>query len=206
MALENYCAACTYLGEKTDYTGKYYCEKKGDYYYATDPKCSSFCEAYSRRNSARENMYDNSKSHLNSGGCYLTTIMCKLLGYEDNNYYLNTLRRFRDNVMKNNPNYLSLLLIYDIIGPTISQRLAIDPDGKKIANAFFNNYIARAIIAIEENKNQTAINIYTAMTHALAEKYQVQIPATQINVEDIDTSTLGHGKVRILREKKTSSI
>ena len=53
-------------------------------------------------------------------------------------------------------------------------------------------------MAIEENKNQTAINIYVAMTHALAEKYQIQIPVTEVNIDNIDTSTLGHGKARIL--------
>ena len=201
MALENYCAACTYLGEKTDYTGKYYCEKKGDYYYATDPKCSRFCEAYSRRNSARENMYDNSESHLNnSKRCYLTTIMCKLIGYEDNNYYLNTLRKFRDTFMKTNSEYQQLLAIYDIIGPQVSQKLESDPNGKEIANTFFNKYISNATMAIEANKNQSAINIYVAMTHALAEKYQIQIPdSKEINIDEIDKTTLGHGKVRLLK-------
>lgn len=198
MALENYCAACTYLGEEADYNGRFFCNKKYERHYACDPKCSRFCEAYSRSNSARENMYDNSKSHLNGGGCYLTTIMCQLLGYEDNNYYLNTLRYFRDNVLQTNPNYLPLLLTYDVIGPIISKKLARDKNGKEIANTFFNNYIAKAVMAIEENKNQTAINIYIAMTYALAEKYQVQISNIGVNIDNIDTSTLGHGKARIL--------
>lgn len=196
MAYESYCAACTYLGERTDYTGKYYCSRKGEEHYATDPKCYSFCEAYSRSNSARSNMMDNSRSHASGSGCYLTTIMCQLLGYEDNNYYLNTLRNFRDNVMQTNPSYLPLLLTYDVVGPVISEKLANDKDGKQIANTFFNNYISKAVMAIEENKNQTAINIYTAITQALADKYKIIIPVMEVNAKGTDPRVLGHGRVR----------
>jgi len=49
MAYEQYCAACTYMGERED-LGKYYCPKKGDWLYASDPKCRNFCEADSRSN------------------------------------------------------------------------------------------------------------------------------------------------------------
>lgn len=200
MAYESYCAACTYLGEKSDYTGKYYCSKKGEEHYAHDPKCSRFCEAYSRSNYARSNMIDNSKSHA-SGGCYLTTIMCQLLGYTDNNYYLNVLRNFRDKTMKPNPNYIPLLLKYDVVGPVISKKIAEDPCGKEIANIFFINYISKAVNAIEEGKNQTAINIYTGMTEALAYKYEVNIPVMEVDAKNIDVKSLGHGYARTLKQQ-----
>ena len=152
MAYEAYCAACTYMGERADYNGKYYCENKGEDRLACDPKCYSFCEAYSRSNYARGNMYDNSLNHSGSSGCYLTTIMCKLLGYPDNNYYLNTLRNFRDNVMKTNPKYIPLLLTYDFVGPMISYELEKDPNGKEISKVFFDKYITKSVEAIEEKK------------------------------------------------------
>lgn len=199
MALESYCAACTYMKEE-EYYGKYWCEKKSEYRLACDSKCYSFCEAYSRSNYSRENMYNYSKNS-SSSGCYLTTIMCHLLGYEDNNYYLNTLRRFRDNVMQTNPSYLPLLLTYDYVGPVISEKLANDPDGKQIANTFFNNYISQAVMAIDENKNQTAINIYKAMTEALAEKYQVTIPVMSVDTKNINSKSLGHGYARTLKQQ-----
>ena len=200
MGFKNFCAACTYLGEEADSEGKYYCEKKYERHHASDPKCDRFCEAYKRSDGARKNMYENSQNNLNSKPCYLTTIMCKLIGYEDNNYYLNTLRKFRDTFMKTNSEYQQLLAIYDIIGPQVSQKLESDPNGKEIANTFFNKYISNATMAIEANKNQSAINIYVAMTHALAEKYQIQIPdSKEINIDEIDKTTLGHGKVRLLK-------
>jgi len=197
MSYEAYCAACTYMGETAD-CGKYWCEKKGEDRKANDPKCSSFCEAYGRSNSARENMYNNS----NSSGCYLTTIMCKLLNYPDDNYYLNTLREFRDNVMKTNPKYFPLLLMYDFVGPMISYELEKDPNGKAIAMTFFSNYITKSVAAIEEGKNETAINIYKAMTKGLANNYHINTDLITPEVTTININTLGHGKVRKLIKKE----
>ena len=191
MAYEDYGAACTYMKEKSS-GGKYWCEKKGQDRSAADPKCYRFCEAYSRSNYARENMYDNSKN--SNSGCYLTTIMCKLLDFPDNNYYLNTLRKFRDEVMKTNSKYIPLLLVYDNIGPMISHAMENDKHGKEIASAFFTHYIVPSVTAIEEDKDETAINIYKSMTFTLAEHYNIN---QNIVIENnYDYNTLGHGKVR----------
>ncbi len=203
MAYEGYCAACTYMGENQNY-GKYWCERKGEYRLACDPKCYSFCEAYRRSNTARENMYRVSQN--SSSGCYLTTIMCKLLDYPDSNYYLNTLRYFRDNVMQTNSNYLPLLMTYDTVGPQIADKLENDPNNKIIAITFFNNYITRAVVAIENGKNEEAIKIYTAMTSTLAEKYNIRVRNIETNSEGIDPKTLGHGytRRRTYKEEKRS--
>lgn len=195
MALESYCASCTYLGEKGDSYGKYWCSRKGQDMYACDPKCYSWCEAYGRSRYARENMYENSRSHQSSG-CYLTTIMCNILGYPDDNYYLQTLRTFRDNVLQKDIKYYSLLVTYDIIGPIIALHLSQDKDREQIAKAMLNNYINKAVTAIEEGKINEATNIYLAMTNVLAEKYNVNTKIITINPEIIDPSTLGHGRSR----------
>ena len=195
MSLYDYCCACTYLSENADYNGKYWCSTKGEDHYACDPKCYSFCEAYSRSRSAMENMYDNSRSHAGSG-CYLTTIMCKILNYPDNNYYLNTLRNFRDNTMKTNIKYIPLLLTYDIVGPMIAYNLENDKDREQIAITFFNNYITKSVGAIEEEKYVTAINIYKAMTEELANRYNINMNIIYPEQKDINYETLGHGKIR----------
>lgn len=199
MALENFCAACTYLGNEANCYGKYYCDRNGEYRYANDNKCYNFCEAYSRSNSSRQNMFENSRSHST---CYLTTIMCKILGYEDNNYYLNTLRGFRDNVMKTNPNYIPLLLTYDIVGPMIAYEIANDKNNKEIAEVFFERYITKAVAAIEEEKNNEAIIIYKAMTSSLAEKYNINMNIINVNNITYDKETLGHARVRKLNYNK----
>lgn len=197
MALEEYCAACTHLGTDADTYGKYYCERKGERHYASDPKCYSFCEAYSRSNSARENMYDNSYSHhYSSGGCYLTTVMCHILGYPDDNYYLQTLRTFRDTTLKQDIKYYPLLLTYDFIGPQISANLYQDECRQTIAKRLFNCYITKAIDAIEHNDTPTAVNIYVAMTHSLARRYNINSNIIVPNYNTIDIDSLGHGRTR----------
>lgn len=195
MAYEAYCAACTYISECENY-GKYWCERKGEYRYACDAKCNSFCEAYSRSNYSRGNMYERSKSS-SSSGCYLTTTMCYILGFADNNYYLNKLRQFRDDTLKTNPTYWPLLVTYDSIGPQISANLLHDEHKEEIAQTLFTKYISPSVLAIEENKTIDAINIYVAMTNALAERYNINVSLIDANPEDIDLPNLGHARKRV---------
>lgn len=199
MSLESYCAACTYLGDSANYDGKYYCDRKGEYHYANDSKCYSFCEAYSRTNSSRENMYNNSCGHQGSG-CYITTALCQILGYPDNNYYLNILRKFRDTELKTNPKYLPLLITYDMIGPQIANGLRNDKDAYAVAKQLFENYISKSVSAIEVEEPEIAINIYCAMTEALAEKYglNTNIMISSEMVNNVDMETVGKGRVRKL--------
>ena len=200
MAYEDYCAACTYLGENADYNGKYYCDRKGERVLACDPKCYNFIEAYSRSNSARANMYDNSKNHQSSG-CYLTTAMCNILCYKDDNYYLNALRTFRDKTLKKDHKYIHLLYMYDAFGPLIATNLKNDPNKKTIATSLFNRYITKAVTAIENEKFEEAVNIYIAMTYTLSERYNINMHTLYIDKEPlklktINTQTLGKGRIR----------
>lgn len=195
MALEEYCAACTYLGEAADTYGLYFCERKGDRLGANTPKCYNFCEAYSRGNYARENMYQNSVSHQTSG-CYLTTIMCEILGYPDNNYYLQMLRTFRDTVLKQDMKYFSLLVTYDTIGPQIATELKKDENRIVIARTLFTRYIVPSVNAIEEGKTQEAINIYTCLTQSLGERYNINTHIIIPDPNQIDKETLGHARIR----------
>ena len=195
MAYEGNCAACTYMGENSNYEGKYWCSLKGEDRYACDSKCYSFCEAYARSNYSRSNMIENSRGHMGSG-CYLTTIMCKILKYPDNNYYLNTLRSFRDNVMKTNPKYIPMLLTYDTVGPIISYNLSIDKDKYLIASTLFSKYIVKAVEAIEEEKYNVAISIYMAMTCELGRRYNTNIECIAPHIDSINMESLGHARVK----------
>ena len=195
MAYEAYCASCTYMKESGG--PKYWCERKGEDRFASDSKCHNWCEAYSRTNYTRGNMYDNSINSLASGGCYLTTIMCKILKYPDNNYYLNTLRKFRDEVMKTNPKYIPMLITYDTIGPIISYNLSIDSNRLEIASALFSNYIIKSVEAIEEGKYNIAISIYMAMTTELGRRYNANIAIIAPHIDNINMEELGHAKTKV---------
>ena len=192
--IENFCASCTYLGDSAD-CGKYWCERKGKDVYATDSKCSSYCYGYSKGEECMKNKY-NVSADAGSSGCYLTTMMCQLLGFEDDNYYLNKLRYFRDNVMKKSGEYIPLLIVYDVVGPIISKKLANDEYGEVIAKVYFDEYITKAVHAIEEEKNKEAINVYIAMTDSLAKRYGIDTTFVRPDIKDIDMQSLGHARRR----------
>lgn len=194
MAYEQYCAACTYMGESVD-CGKYYCPRKGDWLYATTPKCSSFCEAYGRSNYARENMISTSQS-AQSSGCYITTMLCDKLGCHDDNYYLQQLRKLR-NQMQKNVTDLPLLVMYDQVGPRIAKAIETDEFGDKISYSMFNHYIIPAVTALENEDLNLAKDIYIAMTYGLAEHYNIDTNIVIPNKEEIIEEELGHGKMRI---------
>lgn len=197
MALEDYCASCTYLGESCNYDGKYYCDKKGPVY-ACDPKCGNYCEAYSRSNSARENMYEMSRTHQSSG-CYITTMVCAKLGYNDNCYHLQKLRYLR-NKMQKSPCDMPLLLLYDQVGPLIAKSISEDPNSDKISYRMYRDYITKAVEAIEDKNERLAKDLYIFMTETLANYYGID--SRVIKPDKVDSKELGHGltKCRIISE------
>ena len=87
-------------------------------------------------------------------------------------------------------------MTYDVIGRMIALSLSQDENKEKIARFMVNNYISKAVTAIEENKTSEATNIYLAMTNELAEKYNINTKIITINPEEIDVNSLGHGRIK----------
>lgn len=126
-----------------------------------------------------------------SGGCYLTTIMCDILGYQDDCAILNLLRRFRDKQMKPNPEYQPLLEDYDVVGPLVCEKLSNDENKLDMAFLMLNNYISPVIDLISEKKTEEAIEIYKSMTIDLMDYY------------GFDTKELNCSKKSIQRKRKS---
>lgn len=139
------------------------------------------------------------RTSSSSSGCFLTTTMCKVLGFGDDCDYLNTLRCFRDNYMKNDPSCLSLLLDYDNIGPIISEEIENDPNNKTVANWMLSTFITPVISDIKGKKYSEAIRKYSCMTEKLREYYKIeQVPVTLDDISRISTDgeTLGKARTR----------
>lgn len=75
-----------------------------------------------------ENRKDNQIEELNSQGCYITTVMCDILGYSDHCFVLNEMRNLRNNVMKKDEKYFDILSECDIIGPVIAKYIREEYD------------------------------------------------------------------------------
>lgn len=193
------CSECTYLDLEKEYESydcKYWCTAKDEWHYANEAECWRFCRAYSRSISVANSFYKRSEeSQKSSGGCYITTIVCEILGKNDNDNTLETLRKFRDNFLQKNRKYFGLLITYDIIGPIIAKKIREDENKEQIASNLYNLGIKKVAEYIDNNENEKAISLYTNMTQLLIDGYQIRKPAiNKVIVNDIPTSQLGHGK------------
>ena len=192
--MSKFCGECTYLDLSTgDIYGKFYCDKKYERHLATDVECNRFCKAYSRDYYTIQNAYKYSEEK-SKGGCYLTTILCNILGMPDNNIYLKTMRNFRNNILQKNNKYKPILVEYDIIGPKIAEFLKSDPLKEKIAQKYLNLYIIPITSLIKEQKYDMAVSLYMSMTNSLRFLYDLNHISISISeIENADISKSGHG-------------
>ncbi len=193
--MDKRCGSCTYLDLDYggDCYGKYYCNKKWDRHLATDTACSSYTKAYSRSNSSINNAIDYSNSKQNSG-CYITTLLCDILKLSDSNYYINILRKFRNDYLRYNQEYNHLLVEYDIVGPIICRNLIVDSQNKLIAAKLFYNYISPTVSLIEDKMFVDAIVRYKMMVTRLKEIYGISTSITNKDINECNIALAGHGK------------
>lgn len=194
------CVECTYLDLSTgDCYGEYFCEKKYERHSPIDPTCGSFTRAYSRSSSEINNAKDfyNSK---NSSSCYITTMICHCLCVSDSNYFLNTLRKFRDNYLVNNEEYREVLVEYDIVGPMIAKSIAEDRQNKFIAARMFYNYINPIVSLINDGMYKDAISLYKLMTNILKQLYNIDYKLTNDQIMNSNLKESGHGVYKKIKK------
>ena len=155
---------CDYLEWKGGIFGGYYCQK--DEKYVDSYTRNTYCD--NSLNYRECSIYKKSSS---TGGCYLTTTMCNILGYEDNCITLDTLINFRDEYMKETPECLPLLKDYDIVGPKICEKLEKDENKTRTAHIMLIEYITPAINCINNGYYDDAIEFYKDMTLSLMHYY-----------------------------------
>ena len=140
------CGSCKfYLFEKEDETNK--CTHYGRYY-----DCNDRCNYWEESN------------ETSGGGCFLTTACCQYKGLPDNCYELETLRKFRDEVLKENEEGKQLVKEYYRIAPGLVQKIEAMPD-KERTEILENIYqkILQVLNKIKSGDNEGAIARYYSM-------------------------------------------
>lgn len=174
-----YCRECICmdLNDRARYdSSKAWCSARRQYYNPNDDACSSYFQ------------YDESRKPI-SGGCYLTTIICNILGMEDHGISLECLRNFRNEYMLNHPETYVMLIEYDVIGPRIANHLMQDSNKLSIAYSLYNSHILPITNDIQSANYENAIQRYQDMTNKLKTFYHVD---TTIDRKlDINIKTLG---------------
>lgn len=183
------CSQCIYVewDNKERYTSKdrYWCKDMRRYVEKTDRACKYFVLDESKKN---DGGYQPS-------GCYITTIIVEILGYEDNCEVLNVLRNFRDTTLKTNIDYLPLLFEYDKVGPIICECLKNEKNNYRFCLGLLEHFLIPCVKAIKEEKIEEAINIYQNMVMYLNDEFN--LPTIEIKApESYDLETLGKGRIR----------
>lgn len=188
------CKDCEYFdkndtyGSVWDSAKKYRCKKKNGrvysddaYVYADDATCREF----------------KSKG---SSDCYITTIVCEILGYSDDCELLQTLRSFRDNYLKNNlnhPEYLFLLKEYDAIGPLVCNEIRKEKKNFLQCLGLMQCFLIPCVQAIKANNYDEAVSIYKNLVFHLIDTYE--LPRLSINMdEEVNIETLGKARTRAI--------
>lgn len=99
--------------------------------------------------------------------CYISTAVFTALGYDDSSPMLVTLRNFRDTYMRTTPEFREMVKEYYVNAPTIMLVLQNYPNKDELFLDIYNNYLVKAVKAIELGKNEIALKIYTRMYQRL---------------------------------------
>lgn len=177
MAWEGQCGNCTsYDFQGDNYKG--YCSTRRCYYYPGDT-----CQYQVDRGSA--------------SSCYITTIICDILGFDDDCGVLNTLRDFRKDVLQKDEKYKDLLFEYDVVGPTIADLISLEfkkEQDKEMWTQIYNFYLSPTANFILEKNYDFAIMRYKEMVNSLKDYYGINVEIHPD--EDYDYTNGGHGKVK----------
>ena len=179
MAYETQCGGCTYYDFQGD-NCKGYCSWYKAYYYPGD-SCS------------------HQKPREASGSCYITTIICNVLGFDDHCPVLDDLREFRDHVMQKSENYKDLLQEYDSIGPDIAYFIEKEYEktqDKEMWIQFYNFYLVPTANFVKKKEYHQAVYRYQEMVMALKEYFGIRDDVRTM-VPNYDYTQGGHGKVKI---------
>ena len=166
---------------------RYYCKEGHGYRKPTDTQCSyDFCY--------NKNSEKSSNDGYTPAGCYITTIVCHILGYADDCELLETLRNFRENTLRPNLQYLNILLQYDIVGPKISATIREMKESYGFCLNMMNNFLLPCAKAIKNEKTEDAIAIYENMVMYLIETLGIESIKIPENL-NYDSANIGKGRI-----------
>lgn len=119
-----------------------------------------------------EEGFDCSLGSSEDYDCYITTAMCRDTGKPDDCAELQSLRKYRDEVMLNDPEGRRLVGEYYDKAPKIVSLINQEPDHKHIYQMLRERYITPAAQAADAGENDKALELYKIMVESLAQKYK----------------------------------
>lgn len=133
------------------------------------------CSKHGYIKGQREYCYDyalrwgGGSSSSSKGGCFVTTAICQILGKDDDCYELETLRRFRDQVLLNDEKLKSIVFDYYEVSPSIVSTLESLDSKEEFSIYLLHNHIRKIVDEIENDKNIEAVDSYKQMLKEIIE-------------------------------------
>ena len=168
--------------------------------YATRFRCtgiSRYVSPFDKRYYCNHDRNRSSSSSSSTPPCFITTMICNVLGYSDDCELLNILRNFRENYLKRTVQYIPLLLEYDQVGPIISQKIQEYNNQENLCLYLTKHFLYPCVVAIKEEKYEDAILTYEDLVITLKELFNIP----NINIEipkNVDMNILGKGRLKTI--------
>lgn len=113
----------------------------------------------------------DSSSSSSSGGCFLTSACTAARGLSDDCHELTTLRTYRDNWLKQQPDGVTLIAHYYEVAPKIVEAIDKLANRLEIWEDVYNNLVIPCVEMIEKGENHKALALYQQTTMQLADTY-----------------------------------
>lgn len=125
-------------------------------------------------NNQRPSSVNNQQSSSSSGGCFITSAVCKAFGKPDNCYELTMFRKFRDGWLSKQPSGNVLIAEYYKIAPIIVKNIDNKSNNVQIYNSIWENYLKECLLFIEKNKFEQCKKMYCKMVADLKNAYYLK--------------------------------
>jgi len=136
-----------------------------------DLRCDDFFIAGTYNTETLEALKAANPTHTTSD-CFITSAVCRTLGKTDNCSELMLFRHFRDTYMCDSIEKITEIKEYYNIAPKICKNIeTMENDGNIIYQKIWNNYLKKALIAINNYELDKAYRIYKKMVLDLKDTY-----------------------------------
>lgn len=123
--------------------------------------CSGGCADY----------WNSNPTNTGDGICYISTACVVAKGLPDDCDELQTLRAFRDKMVKEDEAIAEIVKEYYKNAPAIVEKINQEKNSEEIYNFLYDNLVLACVTKLKENKIQDAVNIYTSIYQDLKKKY-----------------------------------
>ncbi|PSJ32189.1 hypothetical protein UF10_01805 [Peptostreptococcus russellii] len=118
---------------------------------------------YSSQTTHTTSSHNSGSSGSNGSFCFISTVICEYFGKDDNCVELSTLRGYRDNWLRNQPDGQQLIAEYYNNAPFIVSKLKTSANYTYYCQYLWDNYLQPCLVFIENKQFESCKGLYIEM-------------------------------------------